>query len=77
MSKKSRELELIRKIAAYLELPIDVDDDRREKYEETERHYIAYASRSFAFEDCSENKQNERLDELEEILSRFKDIYGN
>jgi len=77
MSKKSRELELIRKIAAYLERPIDVDDDRREKYEETERYYIAYASRSFAFDDCSENKQNERLDELEEILIRFKDIYGN
>jgi hypothetical protein len=75
MSKKSRESELIDRISNFLERPIDVGHSRHEAYEANARYYTAYLSRSFAFDACSETKQEERLDELENILVRFKDIY--
>ena len=75
MSRKSRESELIDRISTFLERPIDVGHSRHEAYEANARYYTAYFSRSFAFDECSETKQEERLDELENILVRFKDIY--
>ena len=77
MSKKSREHrehELISEIETYLDKTIGVTDSRQREYEANKRYYIAYSGRSFAFNECSETKQDERLDELEEILAVFKGI---
>ena len=75
MSKKSRERELIDTISTFLERPIGVGENGHEAYNANAQYYTAYLSRSFTFDECSETKQEERLDELEEIVVRFKNIF--